>query len=337
MSNASPAWRECYQQAARDAAFLLRLWPTLLLAFLAVVPLIVLGVGTAVIGIGVPVLVLGLSVSSHFAQIGRRAVADVDSSEYIPGHYRHPEVGAQGARPLLVPLHDPQRWADLTWVVVGFVVSLATWTLAPRNAETGGNDTRNRRKVHILWITPVSGRLRPSPTVARLVHPAGLLEAGSGLTGPHCRAQCHSSTLSAPCEQGPTARVGAPRRRLAILPRRPATATSRSAKRGGLPERPMGADCKSAAVMLRGFESLTRHYGHRVLGPGGQNRSPRGTPRGERGHGGRSCSSDSRPPRVPLVAPIAQSAERLHGKEKVKGSIPFRGSNAAGADGPRLC
>ena len=141
MSNASPAWRECYQQAARDAAFLLRLWPTLLLAFLAVVPLIVLGVGTAVIGIGVPVLVLGLSVSSHFAQIGRRAVADVDSSEYIPGHYRHPEVGAQGARPLLVPLHDPQRWADLTWVVVGFVVSLATWTLAPRNAETGGKCT----------------------------------------------------------------------------------------------------------------------------------------------------------------------------------------------------
>ena len=29
------------------------------------------------------------------------------------------------------------------------------------------------------------------------------------------------------------------------------------------------------------------------------------------------------------VAPIAQSAERLHGKEKVKGSIPFRGSIAA--------
>jgi len=63
--------------AARDAAFLLRLWPILLLAFLAVVPLIALGAGTAVIGVGAPVLVLGLSVSSHFAQIGRRAVADV--------------------------------------------------------------------------------------------------------------------------------------------------------------------------------------------------------------------------------------------------------------------
>ena len=31
---------------------------------------------------------------------------------------------------------------------------------------------------------------------------------------------------------------------------------------------------------------------------------------------------------VTALAPIAQSAERLHGKEKVKGSIPFRGSLA---------
>ena len=122
MSNASPAWRGRYRQAARDAVFLLRLWPILLLAFLVVVPLIALGVGTAVIGVGVPVLVLGLSVSSHFAEIGRRAVADVDSSEYIPGHYRCPEAGEQGVRSLLAPLRDPQRWADLTWVVVGFVL-----------------------------------------------------------------------------------------------------------------------------------------------------------------------------------------------------------------------
>ena len=57
---------------------------------------------------------------------------------------------------------------------------------------------------------------------------------------------------TASCEQGPTVRVGAPGRRLAILPRRPATAASRSAKRGGLPERPMGADCKSAAECYGG-------------------------------------------------------------------------------------
>ena len=107
MSSTSPSWRERYRQAARDAGFLLRLWPILLLAFLAVVPLIALGVGTAVIGVGVPVLVLGLSVSSHFAQIGRRAVAGVDSSEYIPGHYRRPEAGARGCAPCSRPCAIP--------------------------------------------------------------------------------------------------------------------------------------------------------------------------------------------------------------------------------------
>lgn len=94
MSNASSARRGRYRQAARDAAFLLRLWSILLPAFLVVVPLIALGAGTAVLGVGVPVLVLGLSVSSRFAEIGRRAVADVDSSDYVPGHYRRPGAGA---------------------------------------------------------------------------------------------------------------------------------------------------------------------------------------------------------------------------------------------------
>ena len=75
MSSTSPSWRGRYRQAARDAVFLLSLWPILLLAFLAVVPLIVLGVGTAVLGVGVPVLGLGLSVSSRFAEIGRRPCA----------------------------------------------------------------------------------------------------------------------------------------------------------------------------------------------------------------------------------------------------------------------
>lgn len=101
MSNASSARRGRYRQAARDAAFLLRLWPILLPAFLAVVLLIALGAGTAVLGVGVPVLVLGLSVSSRFAEIGRRTVADIDSSDYVPGHYRRP--GASAPRPPPAP------------------------------------------------------------------------------------------------------------------------------------------------------------------------------------------------------------------------------------------
>lgn len=108
MSNASSARRGRYRQAARDAAFLLRLWPILLPAFLVVVPLIALGAGTAVLGVGVPVLVLGLSVSSRFAEIGRRAVADVDSSDYVPGHYRRAEADARSR--LERDIHDgPQQ------------------------------------------------------------------------------------------------------------------------------------------------------------------------------------------------------------------------------------
>ena len=408
MSDASPAWRGRYRQAARDAVFLLSLWPILLLAFLAVVPLIVLGVGTAVLGVGVPVLGLGLSVSSRFAEIGRRAVADVDSSEYIPGHYRRPGAGEQGARTLLAPLRDPQRWADLTWVVVGLVVSLATWALAlvwitaalaaprqmpasrlerdihdgpqqrlvrlgmdlarakrqtsrdPRAAETildgaiaqtrealdelrglsrgiappvlvdrglaaalaevavrsgrarrrrrgraaperarragrllrgqrgpgeprqalrgarrrarrrrppprqGGPDApvlltfppprRNRRERHARPAETACDSMHADGTASPSAHrpgaPTAARERQGGRASRWRPASRTPRTVS--CEQGPTARVGVPGRRLAILPRRPATAASRSAKRGGLPERPMGADCKSAAECYGG-------------------------------------------------------------------------------------
>ena len=83
--------------------------------------------------------------------------------------------------------------------------------------------------------------------------------------------------------------------------------------------------------MLRGFESLTRHADHSLIAP-----RHLGEARSERSHGGPNCQSGSDLPRIRLVAPIAQSAERLHGKEKVKGSIPFRGSRSGGQR-PPLC
>ena len=86
------------------------------------------------------------------------------------------------------------------------------------------------------------------------------------------------------------------------------------AEQGGVPEWPKGADCKSAAECF-----------------GGSNPSPATVPV----QPGSACEDllsradcESGPNSIRLfrVAPIAQSAERLHGKEKVKGSIPFRGS-----------
>ena len=75
------SWRDQYRQMGRDAAYLLLAWPLNLLAFLIVVPLVALGVGTVIIWVGLPVLVLSLAISAGFAAMGRRAAAAVDSSE----------------------------------------------------------------------------------------------------------------------------------------------------------------------------------------------------------------------------------------------------------------
>ncbi len=61
----------------------------------------------------------------------------------------------------------------------------------------------------------------------------------------------------------------------------------------GMPERPKGADCKSAGVSLRRFESFSRHGSKRLY---------------------------------KFIAPLAQSVERFHGKEEVSGSNPEGGS-----------
>ena len=114
----------------RDAAYLLLAWPLNLLAFLIVVPLVALGVGTVIIWVGLPVLVLSLAISAGFAAMGRRAAAAVDSSDFVPGRYLRAESGAGILRRLLVPLRDPQRWLDLVWIFVGLFVTAVTWALA---------------------------------------------------------------------------------------------------------------------------------------------------------------------------------------------------------------
>ena len=65
-------------------------------------------------------------------------------------------------------------------------------------------------------------------------------------------------------------------------------------------ERPKEADCKSAGLRLRRFESFSRH--------------------------GARIGNDTECPYN--QAPLAQTVERFHGKEEVFGSIPEGGSAA---------
>ena len=97
---------------------------------------------------------------------------------------------------------------------------------------------------------------------------------------------------------------------------------------GEVPEWPKGADCKSAAVRLRRFEScpLHHHAGIAQL----VEREP-----SKLGVAGSSPVSRSISVLGPAAAQVAQSVEHVLGKDEVIGSIPIVGSNRRrlGADG----
>ena len=111
---------------------------------------------------------------------------------------------------------------------------------------------------------------------------------------------------------------------------------------GGIPKRPTGADCKSAGLRLRWFESTSLHHFGLV--------ETSCSATGCNAAGGSRCGSSSTvepqpsklmvrvrfpspaPLNVPcgsritrfhIVAHVAQSVEHLLGKEEVEGSIPF--------------
>src|SRR5204862_4675788 len=82
-------------------------------------------------------------------------------------------------------------------------------------------------------------------------------------------------------------------------------------RRGGVPEWPKGADCKSAGVSLRRFESFPHHLAR------GRSSVGRASAFQAEGHG-----FEPRRPLAGVVARVAQSVERVLGKDEVTGSIP---------------
>ena len=96
------------------------------------------------------------------------------------------------------------------------------------------------------------------------------------------------------------------------------------AHRGEVPERPKGADCKSAGERLRRFESSPLHSDAgrmQVVTRRGSSSDGRARAFQARGRG-----FDSRLPLQPTCAHVAQLAEHFLGKEEVTGSNPVAGS-----------
>ena len=84
---------------------------------------------------------------------------------------------------------------------------------------------------------------------------------------------------------------------------------ARGDRRGGVPEWPKGADCKSAGDSLRRFESFPHHSFERA-----------GVAQLVEHQPSKLRVAGSSP--VARFARVAQSAERVLGKDEVTGSIP---------------
>lgn len=115
----------------RDYAYVLPGFFISLLAFILLIPLFTLALGTAVIWIGVWLLPIVLLIAGGFAELSRSRVRLWGGRLEQPV-YRHRGTGFNGA---LHYLTDPRRWLDLLFEtliafpmrIVAFVVSV-TWT-----------------------------------------------------------------------------------------------------------------------------------------------------------------------------------------------------------------
>lgn len=126
----APTNRSTVADTVRNAVFLLLSMPVMLAGFTVVIILVSLGVGTVVIWVGLPILSIGVLAARGFAEFHRRTVAALRGEEPVRPHYGAAPPDAGMHRRFLAPLRDPQSWLDVLWVLVGFFVSVLTWSVA---------------------------------------------------------------------------------------------------------------------------------------------------------------------------------------------------------------
>ncbi|OYO05791.1 sensor histidine kinase [Enemella evansiae] len=117
-----------FRGVAAGSAYLLLSFPIALIAFVLVVSIALLGVGMSIVWAGLPILVLTVLIARVFAATERRMIASVDGRPAAEPAYMAPEGGMVGR--LLTPLRDPQSWLDVTWVLVRFLLSIITFSVA---------------------------------------------------------------------------------------------------------------------------------------------------------------------------------------------------------------
>ncbi|MGA4670606.1 sensor histidine kinase [Propionibacteriaceae bacterium Y1923] len=120
-------WR---QQVFHDAGYLLGNWFMMLPAFIVIITLVTLGIGTAIIWVGLPIMVGGILTARGVATAERRWVSAVTNRPTLPSPYLPAKPGSGAMGKLLRPLTDPQSWLDVLWSIVGFVISTIGFCIA---------------------------------------------------------------------------------------------------------------------------------------------------------------------------------------------------------------
>jgi signal transduction histidine kinase len=125
------------RRTLRESAYTLTAFPIGLASFVAVLVLVTVGIGTAVIVGGVLLLVAGVLVARAVAQLERLRLRSLLGRDVATPAYVRSRPDAGVVRRAFTPLRDPQSWLDVVWSLISFVtgtfvfvVTLVWWAAA---------------------------------------------------------------------------------------------------------------------------------------------------------------------------------------------------------------
>ncbi|MFV0632859.1 sensor histidine kinase [Demequina sp.] len=113
----------------RELGYLLLSLPIALAAFVTLVTLAALSLGTLVVWVGLPLGAATLGTARGFAQLERTRLSALGDGE-VHGLYASHPADAGAIRHMLATFRDPQRWRDLLHAVATFPLTVATWSIA---------------------------------------------------------------------------------------------------------------------------------------------------------------------------------------------------------------
>lgn len=127
--NTRTRWPMIGQRIRCDSSYVFIGFPLALITFVLVVVGVSLSAGLLIIYLGFPVLLGTIRFLRTFADLERIRAGNVIGTPLRRPNYRRAPENAGWFRRLFTPLTDPQSWLDLVHPILGFPVSVVTWSV----------------------------------------------------------------------------------------------------------------------------------------------------------------------------------------------------------------